>query len=105
MYEPIILLLGSFFTVFLMGLNSQLIKDGNVLGAFGIAWPIALCNMLYTKIFVLSSSFLHSFMIVGIGTSIGAVCSIWCYRALSVAKTRLSSNRKPISGKKISDIK
>ncbi|MEE4246203.1 MAG: hypothetical protein V2I33_12380 [Kangiellaceae bacterium] len=93
MFDTIILLLGSFFSVFLLGLNSQLVKDGNVSGAFGVAWFITLSNMLYTKIFVLSDSFINSYLIAGLGSSVGIVCSIWCYRALA-NKSQASSNRE-----------
>mgnify|MGYP001349335339 CR=1 FL=1 len=81
MTETLILFLGSFFSVFLLGFNSQLVKDGNAWGAFSIAWFITLSNMLYTRSFVLADSFGSSYLIAGLGSSFGIVCSIWCYRA------------------------
>jgi hypothetical protein len=96
MVDTILLLIGSFFSVFLLGLNSQLVKDGNVAGAFSIAWFITLSNMLYTKIFVLSDSFLNSYLVAGFGSSCGIVCSIWCYRSLLVKPQTDSLSKKVV---------
>ncbi len=96
MTETFILFFGSFFSVFLLGFNSQLVKDGNVWGAFSIAWFITLSNMLYTRSFVLSSSFENSYLIAGLGSSIGIVCSIWCYRAFKTKSFFLRTATKNI---------
>lgn len=88
MTDTLILFFGSFFSVFLLGFNSQLVKDGNALGAFSIAWFITLSNMLYTRSFVLSTSFSSSYLVAGLGSSVGIVCSIWCYRAFKTKSFR-----------------
>ena len=86
MIELTTVFLGSLASVFLLGFNSQLVKDKNRLGAFAAAWLITLANMMYTKAFVLSTSFTLSYIAAGAGGSIGIVLSIIVYERYEVTR-------------------
>jgi len=88
MIELTTVFLGSLASVFLLGFNSQLVRDKNRLGAFGAAWLITLANMMYTKAFVLSDSFTLSYMAAGAGGSIGIVLSIITYEKFEIARNK-----------------
>lgn len=93
--ELMIIFFGSMSTVFLLGINSQLVRDKNCSGAFVIAWLITLSNMMYTKTFVLSDSFVESYVASGTGGSIGIVLSIIFYQYLESKKSeKLKYKRK-----------
>jgi len=88
MIELTTVFLGSLASVFLLGFNSQLVKDKNRLGAFSAAWLITLANMMYTKAFVLSASFSLSYIAAGAGGSIGIVLSIISYERYEAIRSQ-----------------
>lgn len=77
--EYLTVFFGSLLTVYLLGINSQLVRDRNCVGAFTIAWFISLSNMLYIKAFVGSSDFIMNYFFSALGSGIGIVLSIVSY--------------------------
>jgi len=77
--EYVTVFLGSLFTVYMLGINSQLVRDKNCVGAFSLAWFISLSNMLYIKVFVMSDEFMLTYLCSALGSGIGVVLSIITY--------------------------
>jgi len=77
--EYITVFFGSLLTVYMFGINSQLVRDKNCVGAFALAWFISLSNMLYIKVFVMSDEFILTYLCSALGSGIGIVLSIITY--------------------------
>lgn len=77
--EYITVFFGSLLTVYMLGINSQLVRDKNCVGAFSLAWFISLSNMLYIKVFVMSDEFMLTYLCSALGSGIGIVLSIQTY--------------------------
>lgn len=77
--EYITVFFGSLLTVYMLGINSQLVRDKNCVGAFSLAWFISLSNMLYIKVFVMSDEFMLTYLCSALGSGIGIVLSIITY--------------------------
>jgi len=77
--EYVTVFFGSLFTVYMLGINSQLVRDKNCVGAFSLAWFISLSNMLYIKVFVMSDEFMLTYLCSALGSGIGVVLSIITY--------------------------
>lgn len=77
--EYITVFFGSLLTVYMLGINSQLVRDKNCVGAFSLAWFISLSNMLYIKVFVMSDEFMLTYLCSALGSGIGIVLSIVTY--------------------------
>lgn len=79
-----ILFLASFFQVFLLGLNSQFVRNQWVIAVFITSWFISVSQFTYTKIVALSqgTDILFAFLSSGMGGACGIVSSIYFYRWL-----------------------
>jgi hypothetical protein len=75
-----------------LGLNSQIVKDQHLGAAFVTAWFITLANMLYTKAFVLSTSFVSVYITAAAGSSIGICCSILVYTNYFIRRRKSQKN-------------
>ena len=76
--------LASFFQVFLLGLNSQFVRNQWVGSVFIVSWFISVAQFTYTKIVAMTSGadVFFIFCSSGIGGSLGIVSSIYFYRWL-----------------------
>ncbi|SEK75439.1 hypothetical protein SAMN05216262_102280 [Colwellia chukchiensis] len=90
--EFITVFFGSLLTVYMLGINSQLVRDKNCIGAFSLAWFISLSNMLYIKVFVLSDDFMLTYLCSALGSGIGIVLSIITYTKVHTLLTRNHNN-------------
>lgn len=92
--EYITVFFGSLLTVYMLGINSQLVRDKNCLGAFSLAWFISLSNMLYIKVFVMSDEFILTYLCSALGSGIGIVLSIITYSKVNtfLKQRSISSN-------------
>ena len=97
--EYITVFFGSLLTVYMLGINSQLVRDKNCVGAFSLAWFISLSNMLYIKVFVMSDEFMLTYLCSALGSGIGIVLSIVTYSKVETylkKKSILSNNNHAI---------
>ncbi|MBA6350050.1 hypothetical protein [Colwellia sp. BRX8-9] len=97
--EYITVFFGSLLTVYMLGINSQLVRDKNCIGAFSLAWFISLSNMLYIKVFVMSDEFMLTYLCSALGSGIGIVLSIVTYSKVETylkKKSILSNNNHAI---------
>jgi len=80
-----LLFIASFFQVFLLGLNSQFVRNQWVSHVFIVSWFISLSQFTYTKIVAMSSGneMIAAYLATSLGSSLGIVCSIYFYRWLS----------------------
>jgi len=98
--EYITVFFGSLLTVYLLGINSQLVRDKNCVGAFSLAWFISLSNMLYIKVFVMSDEFMLTYLCSALGSGIGIVLSIITYSKVHelLSKNSLTQSQPFIEG-------
>lgn len=92
--EYITVFFGSLLTVYMLGINSQLVRDKNCIGAFSLAWFISLSNMLYIKVFVMSDEFMLTYLCSALGSGIGIVLSIISYSKVYELLSKRDSNEK-----------
>ncbi|PKI17972.1 hypothetical protein CXF71_01460 [Colwellia sp. 12G3] len=92
--EYITVFFGSLLTVYMLGINSQLVRDKNCVGAFSLAWFISLSNMLYIKVFVMSDEFMLTYLCSALGSGIGIVLSIITYSKVYELLSKRSTNEK-----------
>ncbi len=74
------LFLASFFSVFLLGLNSQFVRDQMVGLAFVVSWGISTSQFTFTRVISQTSDPLTAFFVAGFGGSFGICASIYFYR-------------------------
>lgn len=76
--------MASFFQVFLLGLNSQFVRNQWVGSVFIVSWFISMAQFTYTKIVALTdgAEVIYIFFASGLGGSLGIVSSIFFYRWL-----------------------
>ena len=91
--EFITVFFGSLLTVYMLGINSQLVRDKNCVGAFSLAWFISLSNMLYIKVFVMSDEFMLTYLCSALGSGIGIVLSIITYSKVHELLSKKSLNQ------------
>jgi len=74
----------SFFQVFLLGLNSQFVRNQWVGSVFIVSWFISMSQFIYTKIVAMTdgAEILYIFFASGMGGALGIVSSIFFYRWL-----------------------
>ena len=98
--EYITVFFGALLTVYMLGINSQLVRDKNCIGAFSLAWFISLSNMLYIKVFVMSDEFMLTYLSSALGSGIGIVLSIVTYSRVFtlLTKKRLAKGQTLIQG-------
>lgn len=74
------LFLASFFNVFLLGLNSQFVRDQRVVIVFILSWGISSSQFIFTRVIALTEAPLLAFFSAGLGGSLGICVSIYFYR-------------------------
>jgi len=76
--------LASFFQVFLLGLNSQFVRNQWVVPVFIVSWFISMSQFIYTKIIAVTEvgDIIYIFLSSGMGGAMGIVTSIFFYRWL-----------------------
>lgn len=94
MLEIIAIFFAGFFNVFLLGLNSQFIRDQQVVMVFIVSWFISVAQ--FTQIYVIAngSSPMEMFLSSGLGSSLGIVSSIYFYRWFNPKLHRFIERRK-----------
>ena len=80
MMELVLIGLASFFSVMLLGLNSQFVRDQRIKIAFCLSWAIHTSQFLYVRIVALTDNVEWAFFISGWGSSLGIVSSILIYQ-------------------------
>lgn len=71
----------AYFQVFLLGLNSKLLRDDKILGAFFVSWMITLAQFGYIWAVGHSHLSVGVFLLVsGMGGSVGITTSQYFYR-------------------------
>lgn len=76
----ILLCIASFLSVFLLGLQSQFVRDQRIALCFTMSWFISASQFIYTRVTALTESPELAFISSGIGGSAGIVASIYFYR-------------------------
>ena len=74
------LFLASFFNVFLLGLNSQFVRDQRVAIVFILSWGISSAQFVFTRVIALTEAPTLAFCSAGLGGSFGICLSIYFYR-------------------------
>ena len=76
--------MASFFQVFLLGLNSQFVRNQWIGSVFIVSWFISVAQFTYTKIVAMTegAEVLYIFFASGMGGALGIVSSIFFYRWL-----------------------
>ncbi len=80
MVELALIGLASFFSVMLLGLQSQYVRDQRIRLAFCLSWCIHTAQFLYVRIVALTDNVEWAFFISGWGSSLGIVSSILIYQ-------------------------
>lgn len=68
---------------FLLGVNSQFVRDRLVLLAFIFSWQISASQFIFTRIVATVEDTTVAFFVAGFGGSIGIVSSIYFYKWFS----------------------
>ncbi len=84
----ILLFMGQFANVFLLGLNSQYVRDRRKLLCFLVSWGISTSQFIYIWIIANTEDPMISFFVSGFGGAFGIVCSILLYEKLEKNKTQ-----------------
>lgn len=79
----ILLFAASFLSVFLLGLQSQFVRDQRAALCFAISWFVSASQFTYTRITAMTESPELAFISSGLGGSVGIVASIYFYRWFS----------------------
>lgn len=87
MLAYLLLFLGSFANVFLLGLNSQYVRDKRMAICFMLSWGISSAQFTYIYIIANTPDILLSFFIGGLGSALGIVSSIMFYAHLQNRQT------------------
>ena len=74
------LLLASFFNVFLLGLNSQFVRDQRVAMVFVLSWGITSSQFVFTRVIAITPEPGLAFSVAGMGGALGICSSIYFYR-------------------------
>jgi len=79
MIELIALFIAQFFNVFLLGLNSQFVRDRFILGAIIMSFNISAAQFIYTRFVSTTDDALYAFVFSSCGGALGISCSIVFY--------------------------
>jgi hypothetical protein len=74
------LFFASFFNVFLLGLNSQFVRDQRVAMVFVLSWGISSSQFVFTRVIAITPNPGIAFLAAGFGGSLGICSSIYFYR-------------------------
>jgi hypothetical protein len=81
-----LIFIGQFFNVFLLGLNSQFVRDRKVALCFCVSWGISTSQFIYTyTVANLTEPFL-GFIAAGFGGALGICLSIYFYTWLRTTR-------------------
>ena len=86
--EYVLLFIASFTQVFLLGLNSQIVRDRLIMLAFCVSWGIWTGQFFFTRITANAQEPIYAFIAGGFGSAIGIAFSIVFYQWFS-HKTKL----------------
>ena len=77
-----LIFVASFFQVFLLGLNSQFVRDQQIVMIFMVSWCISCAQFTYTHIVAVAPTDekLWLFFSSGWGGALGIVSSVYFYR-------------------------
>lgn len=78
--ELIALFFASFFNVFLLGVNSQFVRDQLVSLVFVLSWGISSSQFVFARIVSKSSEPVAAYLVSGFGGAIGICSSIYFYK-------------------------
>jgi hypothetical protein len=92
-----LLFFGQFLNVFLLGLNSQYVRDRRKLLCFVVSWGISTSQFVYIWIIANTEDPLISFFVSGFGGACGIVCSITLYEKLENIKRKGNEKNKQSS--------
>lgn len=76
----IALFVASFMNVFLLGLNSQFVRDQRVGMVFVLSWGISSAQFVFTRVIAVTDNPVIAFFIMGFGGAFGICSSIYFYR-------------------------
>ena len=74
------LFVASFFNVFLLGLNSQFVRDQLVALAFIMSWGVISAQFVFTRVIAHTDNPTSAFLVAGFGSSFGICSSIYFYK-------------------------
>jgi hypothetical protein len=92
--ELVLITLAAFFSVMLLGLNSQYVRDQRIALVFCISWMIHTAQFLYVRIVAMTDNVYWAFFVSGWGSSLGIVSSILVYKYFQGRKKKNDSNSK-----------
>lgn len=75
-----LLFIATFGNVFLLGFNSQIVRDQKIALAFTVSWGITWCQFLFARISANTTDADLALFVSGWGGSLGIVASILFYR-------------------------
>ena len=79
MIEAVMLFVASFFNVFLLGLNSQFVRDRWIAACIFISFNISCAQFVYTRVVANSEDVMLSFIGSSLGGAAGIASSIVFY--------------------------
>lgn len=79
----LILFSATFMQVFLLGMNSQIVRDKMAAAAFCVSWGIWTGQFLFTRIVANAENPIITFFVGGLGSALGIASSIYFYEWLS----------------------
>lgn len=74
------LFFASFFNVFLLGLNSQFVRDQRVMLVFFLSWGISSSQFVFTRVIAVTTNPMLAFFAAGLGGAFGICSSIYFYK-------------------------
>ncbi len=97
MSGAIALFFASFFNVFLLGLNSQFVRDRWIGACVFVSFNISIAQFVYTRVVATSDDVMLSFIGSSVGGALGITCSIIFYSWFN-PKLKEWKKRRKING-------
>jgi hypothetical protein len=97
MLELIALFLASFFNVFLLGLNSQFVRDRFIGGAVFLSFNISFAQFIYTRVIAHSETVFFPFIFSAFGGASGIASSIIFYAWFNPRFHKWNENRNKLN--------
>ena len=88
MLDLIALFFAQFFSVFLLGLNSQIVRDQMVGAAIFLSFNISIATFTYTRLVSGTDDVMLSFIFSSVGGAVGIATSIKVYQWMQARKKR-----------------
>lgn len=89
MIELIALFFAQFFSVFLLGLNSQIVRDQLIGAAIFLSFNISIAQFTYTRVVAGTDDVMMAFMFSAFGGAVGIATSIKCYQWIQKRRLRV----------------